>query len=48
MEIKTLLKCGDCRDILKEYPSDFFDLIITSPPYADCRSKTYGGIKPEK
>ncbi len=25
-----------------------FDLIVTSPPYADQRNKTYGGIKPEK
>ena len=32
----------------KEFPNDFFDLIVTSPPYADSRSKTYGGIKPDK
>ena len=24
------------------------DLIFTSPPYADRREKTYGGIKPDK
>jgi len=29
-----------------DYPDDYFDLIITSPPYADCRKKTYGGIRP--
>lgn len=42
------IKCGDCADILTEYPDDFFDLIITSPPYADARAKTYGGVKSNK
>ncbi len=45
--IETVLKCGDCLEILQEYPDNFFDLIITSPPYADCREKTYGGIDPD-
>ncbi len=40
--------CGDCLTILQEYPDNFFDLIVTSPPYADSRQKTYGGIKPDK
>ncbi len=35
---------GDCLNILKEYENDYVDLIITSPPYADQRKKTYGGI----
>jgi len=47
-QIKTEIFTGDCLDILKKYPDDFFNLIITSPPYADSRSKTYGGIKPNK
>lgn len=38
---------GDCLDILKQMPDDSVDLIVTSPPYADQRSTTYGGIKPE-
>ncbi len=42
------LLCGDCLEILWEYPDDSFDLIVTSPPYADSRSKTYGGIPPNK
>ena len=38
--------CGDCLDVLREsYPDEQFDLIVTSPPYADRRSHTYGGIK---
>src|SRR3989339_584366 len=47
-KIQTKIEIGDCLDILKEYPDNYFDLIITSPPYADSRAKTYGGVKPEK
>ena len=39
---------GDCEEILKEFPDDCIDLIVTSPPYADSRKKTYGGIHPDK
>ncbi|KAF0110102.1 MAG: DNA methylase N-4/N-6 domain-containing protein [Chloroflexi bacterium] len=39
---------GDCEDILKAIPDNSIDLIFTSPPYADQRSATYGGIKPDK
>jgi site-specific DNA-methyltransferase (adenine-specific) len=38
---------GDCKDILKRYPDECIDLVITSPPYADQRSSTYGGIHPD-
>lgn len=41
------LLCGDCRDILPHLPADSVDLIMTSPPYADRRKHTYGGIAPE-
>jgi DNA modification methylase len=47
-EIKAELKIGDCKDILKQYDDNSFDLIITSPPYADSREKTYGGMSPDK
>jgi site-specific DNA-methyltransferase (adenine-specific)/site-specific DNA-methyltransferase (cytosine-N4-specific) len=47
-EIKTQVFLGDCKDILKDFPNDCIDLIFTSPPYADRRKHTYGGIKPEK
>lgn len=36
--------CGDCLEVLKEYPDNCVDLIVTSPPYADNRKNTYGGI----
>ena len=37
---------GDCEQVLKEFPDDSIDLIFTSPPYADQRKTTYGGVKP--
>jgi len=40
--------CGDCLGVLKLYPDECVDLIVTSPPYADQRATTYGGIKPEE
>lgn len=48
MEIKTELYLGDCREELKKLPDKSVDLIFTSPPYADQRKNTYGGISPEK
>jgi site-specific DNA-methyltransferase (adenine-specific) len=40
--------CGDCLDVLKDLPDQSVQLIVTSPPYADQRKKTYGGIHPDK
>jgi DNA modification methylase len=48
MPVTTDIIHGDCREALKRFEGNSFDLIVTSPPYADQRSKTYGGIKPEK
>lgn len=48
MEIRTDLFLGDSKDKLKELPDNCVDLIITSPPYADQRKGTYGGIHPDK
>lgn len=39
---------GDCLEVLRDFPDDCIDLIITSPPYADSRRKTYGGIHPDR
>ncbi|MCL4871733.1 MAG: site-specific DNA-methyltransferase [Anaerolineae bacterium] len=47
-EIEARLQQGDCLEVLQNYPDNFFDLIVTSPPYADSRVNTYGGLKPEK
>jgi DNA modification methylase len=46
-ELITDIRCGDCLEILRRFDDDHFDLIITSPPYADSRDKIYSGIKPE-
>lgn len=39
---------GDCGEILKAFPDNSIDLIFTSPPYADQRKKTYGGVSPDE
>jgi len=39
---------GDCLDRLKEMPDASVNLIVTSPPYADARKSTYGGISPDR
>ena len=45
---KTKIFHGDSKEVLKLLERDSIDLIVTSPPYADRRKQTYGGIKPEK
>jgi site-specific DNA-methyltransferase (adenine-specific)/site-specific DNA-methyltransferase (cytosine-N4-specific) len=44
MELKTKLYLGDCRRELQKIPDNSVDLIVTSPPYADQRKSTYGGV----
>jgi len=50
MEDKYLDKiiAGDCREVLAGLADERVDLVVTSPPYADQRSHTYGGIHPDK
>ena len=48
MEIKTELFLGDSKKMLKNLSDNSVDLIITSPPYADQRKGTYGGIHPDR
>lgn len=40
--------CGDCEVVLKSFPDNSVDLIVTSPPYVDRRKNTYGGVLPSK
>ncbi len=43
--------CGDCLPYLSDntiFPDSSVDLVFTSPPYADRRYNTYGGIPPDK
>lgn len=44
----AVLYNADCLDVLKTLPTGSVDLIVTSPPYAQQRASTYGGVKPEK
>ena len=44
MEVNANIIYGDCAEQLKKLPDDSVDLIVTSPPYADQRKTTYGGI----
>jgi len=39
---------GDCCEAMFLMPDDSVDLVVTSPPYADKRLETYGGITPDK
>lgn len=48
MKVYTDLYHGDCKEELKKLPDNSVDLIFTSPPYADQRKNTYGGIHPNK
>ena len=48
MEYLDRIIHGDCENVLEEIPDDSIDLIFTSPPYADQRQRTYGGIKPDE
>jgi site-specific DNA-methyltransferase (adenine-specific) len=48
MKIRTELFLGDSKTELKYLADNSVDLIVTSPPYADQRKGTYGGIHPDK
>lgn len=45
---KTTIYQGDCLQKLKLLEDNSVDLIVTSPPYADQRKNTYGGISTNK
>jgi DNA modification methylase len=48
MEYINQFLLGDCEEILRHLPDNSIDLIFTSPPYADQRKNTYGGIAPDE
>ena len=43
LPINSIL-CGDCEQVLQQFQGNSVDLIVTSPPYADNRKNSYGGI----
>lgn len=48
METTAKIYLGKCQEKLKKLSDNTVDLIFTSPPYADQRKNTYGGIHPSK
>ncbi|MGB4654854.1 MAG: site-specific DNA-methyltransferase [Bacteroidales bacterium] len=48
MKVFTDIYLGDSKEKLKLLSDNSVDLIVTSPPYADQRKSTYGGIHPDK
>ncbi|MDR2924507.1 MAG: site-specific DNA-methyltransferase [Azoarcus sp.] len=47
MQPRSDVYAGDSREVLQTLPENSVDLIVTSPPYADQRKGTYGGIRTE-
>jgi len=47
-DITTTILLGNAREVLRTLNKNSIDLIVTSPPYADRRKNTYGGILPKK
>jgi DNA modification methylase len=45
--LNAVIHLGDCSEILKTLSDESVDLIVTSPPYAQQRKNTYGGIDPD-
>lgn len=43
LELDRIIQ-GDCLSVVKIFPNECIDLIITSPPYADNRKKSYQGF----
>ena len=48
MDARAELILGDCRLELPAIPDDSINLVFTSPPYADQRKNSYGGIAPDE
>lgn len=45
---KNALYCGNAETVLPLFADASVNLIVTSPPYADQRKNTYGGIHPNQ
>jgi site-specific DNA-methyltransferase (adenine-specific) len=47
-ELIDTIQHGDSLNVLPKLSAASVNLIVTSPPYADSRKKTYGGIHPDE
>ena len=36
---------GDCLAVMAQMPPESIDLVLTSPPFAQQRKATYGGVR---
>lgn len=45
---KARVVAGDAGAVLRDFDAESVNLIVTSPPYADQRKSTYGGIAPDR
>jgi site-specific DNA-methyltransferase (adenine-specific) len=43
-EFLNKIICGDCLEVMQQMPSDFIDLVVTSPPY-NLKNSTGNGMK---
>lgn len=48
MDFINKIILGDCEQVLQGLSENSVDLIFTSPPYADQRKRTYGGVRPDE
>ncbi len=48
MRLQNEIIAGDCEQVLQRLDDNSVDLIFTSPPYADQRKNTYGGVRPDE
>lgn len=48
MRVHNEIIAGDCEEVLQRLDDNSVDLIFTSPPYADQRKNTYGGVRPDE
>ncbi len=46
--VENKIYYGNALRVLKLFPSNSIDLIVTSPPYSNKRMGSYGGVKPEE
>jgi len=47
-ELVDTIILGDCLEVLRDFPDGKVNFIVTSPPYADNRKRTYGGVPIKK
>jgi DNA modification methylase len=45
LPVNTIVQ-GNALDVLRTFPAGCVDLVMTSPPYADSRKHSYGGLRP--